>query len=1037
MARFFINRPVFAWVISIIIMLAGGISILRLPVAQYPSIAPPTINVRVSYPGASAQTLEDTVIQVIEQKMNGLDGLLYMSSSSDATGQASISLTFDPSVNSDTAQMQVQNKLQLATPALPEEVKRQGVTVTKSWDSFLQMFAFISEDGAMNASDLADFVGSILLDPLSRVSGVGEVTLFGAQYAMRVWLDPTRLLSYKLTPKDVVEAIAAQNAQVSVGQLGGKPIVEGQQINVTINAQARLNSPDQFRNILLRTNPDGSAVRLSDVARVELGQERYTTSARYNGRPAAGVGIQLAPDANALETAARVSDFLEEMRPYFPHGVNFVSPYDTIPFVKVSILEVVKTLLEAVVLVFGVMYLFLQNFRATLIPTIAVPVVLLGTFGVMAALGYSINTLTMFGLVLAIGLLVDDAIVVVENVERVMHEDRLPPREATEASMDQISGALVGVALVLSAVFVPMAFFGGATGAIYRQFSVTIVSAMALSVAVALILTPALCAAFLRPAHKERNQNGFFGWFNRMFERATGGYHGILVGALSRRGRFMALYLAIAASAGWMYWRLPTSFLPDEDQGVMSVQIQLPAGATETEMLKVVEQVERYFLEEEQDSVQGLMVTLGRAGGGRGQNTAQANIRLRDWDERRRPEQHVSAVLTRATRAFEKIRNARVYASAPPAIRTLGNSTGFDFELQDRAGLGHVRLLEARDQLLDMAARNPLLTRVRAHGQDDTPQLQIDIDQEKAGAYGLSLADVNDTLSTAWGGTYVNDFVHKRRVKKVYVQGDAPFRMVPEDFNLWHFRNDRGEMVPFASFARAHWMFGPMQLERYNGVSAVRILGQAAPGASSGTAMLEMERLARQLPEGIGYQWTGMSFQERLSGAQAPALYALSVLVVFLCLAALYESWSIPLAVILMAPLGVFGALAATSLRGLSNDVYFQVGLLATIGLAAKNAILIVEFARELHEQGHSLVSAAAEAARLRLRPIVMTSLAFLIGVLPLATSQGAGSGSQHSIGTGVFGGTFAATLLGIFFVPVFYVVVSRLFQLGRTRQKD
>ncbi len=1036
MARFFINRPIFAWVISILIMLAGGISVLRLPVAQYPSIAPPTINVRVSYPGASAQTLEDTVIQVIEQKMNGLDGLLYMSSSSDATGQASISLTFDPSVNSDTAQMQVQNKLQLATPALPEEVKRQGVTVTKSWDSFLQMFAFISEDGAMNASDLADFVGSVLLDPLSRVSGVGEATLFGAQYAMRVWLNPTKLVSYKLTPKDVVEAIAAQNAQVSVGQLGGKPIVEGQQINVTINAQARLNNPAQFRNILLRTNPDGSAVRLSDVARVELGQERYTTSARYNGRPAAGVGIQLAPDANALETAARIRDFLEEMRPYFPHGVDFVSPYDTIPFVKISILEVVKTLFEAVALVFVVMYLFLQNFRATLIPTIAVPVVLLGTFGVMAALGYSINTLTMFGLVLAIGLLVDDAIVVVENVERVMHEDHLPPREATGVTMDQISGALVGVALVLSAVFVPMAFFGGATGAIYRQFSVTIVSAMTLSVVVALILTPALCATFLKPARKERNQHGFFGWFNRMFERATGGYHSILVGALGRRGRLMALYLVIAASAGWMYWRLPTSFLPDEDQGVMSVQIQLPAGATETEMLKVVERVERYFLEEEQDSVQGLMVTLGRAGGGRGQSTAQANIRLRDWNERRRPEQHVRAVIARATRAFEKIRNARVYASAPPAIRTLGASTGFDFELQDRAGLGHVRLLEARDQLLDMAARDPLLTRVRTHGQDDTPQLQIDIDQEKAGAYGLSLADVNDTLSTAWGGTYVNDFVHKSRVKKVYVQGDAPFRMTPEDFNHWHFRNNRGEMVPFASFARAHWMFGPMQLERYNGVSAVRILGQAAPGVSSGTAMLEMERLARQLPEGIGYQWTGMSFQERLSGAQAPALYALSVLVVFLCLAALYESWSIPLAVILMAPLGVFGALAATSLRGLSNDVYFQVGLLATIGLAAKNAILIVEFARELHEQGHSLVSAAAEAARLRLRPIIMTSLAFLIGVLPLAVSQGAGSGSQHSIGTGVFGGTFAATFLGIFFVPVFYVVVSRLFQLGRATRK-
>lgn len=1034
MARFFIDRPVFAWVISILIMLAGGIAIFHLPVAQYPTIAPPVINIRVVYPGASAQTLEDTVTQVIEQKMNGLDGLLYMSSTSDASGQASISLTFDPSVNSDTAQMQVQNKLQLATPSLPEEVKRQGVTVTKSWDSFLQMFAFISEDGSMGAVDLGDFVASVIQDPLSRISGVGEVSVFGAQYAMRIWLDPARLLSYNMIPQDVVDAIEAQNAQISLGQLGAKPIVEGQQINVTVNAQSRLNTVEQFEDILLRINTDGSVVSLADVARVELGQENYRVMARYNGLPAAGVGIQLAPDANALETADRIRAFLEEMKPYFPHAVKVVSPYDTVPFVRLSILEVVKTLVEAVALVFVVMYLFLQSFRATLIPTIAVPVVLLGTFGVMAVLGYSINTLTMFGLVLAIGLLVDDAIVVVENVERVMHEEKLSPREATYVSMGQISGALVGVAMVLAAVFVPMAFFGGATGAIYRQFSVTIVSAMVLSVIVALVLTPALCATFLRPAGNTRSQHGFFGWFNRHFDRATWGYRNTVAAALDRRGRLMLLYAGIALCAGWLYWRLPSSFLPDEDQGVMSVRIQLPPGATETETLKVVQRVEDYFLEKEQDSVEGLMITLGRTagGGGRGQNTAQGNIRLRDWDERTRPDQHVTAVITRATRDFETIRNARIYVSAPPAIRTLGSSSGFDFELQDRAGLGHVRLLEARDQLLDMAARSPLLTRVRANGQDDTPQLQIDIDQQKAGAYGLSLSEVNETLSTAWGGTYVNDFVDRSRVKKVYVQGDAPFRMLPEDFGFWYFRNRSGQMVPFSSFGSARWVFGPMQLERFNGVSAIRILGQAAPGISSGTAMEEMERLARQLPQGIGYQWTGMSFQERLSGSQAPMLYALSILVVFLCLAALYESWSIPFAVILVVPLGVFGALAATSLRGLSNDVYFQVGLLATIGLAAKNAILIVEFARELYTRGKSLADAAVEAARLRLRPILMTSLAFLIGVLPLALSRGAGSGSQNSIGTGILGGTFAATFLGIFFVPVFYVVVSRLFQIGR-----
>lgn len=1027
MARFFIDRPVFAWVIAILIMMAGGISIFRLPVAQYPRIAPPVVTITAKYPGASAETLEDTVTQIIEQKLNGIDGLLYINSTSDAAGQVSIRLTFDPDTNPDVAQMQVQNKLQLATSSLPEEVTRQGITVTKVADSFLQMYAFVSSDDAMSAADLCDFVGSTILDPLSRVEGVGEVSLFGAPYAMRIWLDPSKLLSYKLTPSDVIAAVKVQNTQVSLGQIGAKPIMDGQQINVTIKAQKRLTTVPEFERILLRVNADGSSVRLRDVARVELGQENYTSSARYNGKPAAGVGIKLSSDANALNTSQAVSAFLEEMRPYFPHGVDVVSPYDTVPFIKISIIEVVKTLLEAMVLVFGVIYLFLQNFRATLIPSLAVPVVLLGTFGVMAAFGFSINTLTMFGMVLAIGLLVDDAIVVVENVARVMEEDGLPPREATVRTMEQITGALIGVAAVLSAVFVPMAFFGGTTGAIYRQFSLTIVSAMLLSVVVAVVLTPVLCSTFLKPGHGA-TQHGFFGWFNRTFDRATTAYKGLVGKSIRAGGRLMAVYLAMIVCGGWLLWRMPTAFLPDEDQGILTVQIQLPPGATETETLKVVEQVERHFLENERDTVQGMMLTLGRSSGGKGQSTAQGNIRLRDWDERDAAERRAPAIIDRANRAFASIINARIFVSAPPAIRSLGNATGFDFELQDQAGLGHDALVAARDELLELARKSPLLRNVRAYGQDDTPQLEVTIDQEKAGAFGLSLDDVNADLSAAWGGKYVNDFVDRSRVKKVYVQADAPFRMVPEDFHRWHFRNRQGEMVPFTSVGEAKWTYGPMQLERYNGVSAVRIQGRAAAGESSGTAMLEMERLMRELPEGVGYQWTGMSFQERLSGSQAPFLYALSILVVFLCLAALYESWSIPVSVILVVPLGVLGAVAATGARGLSNDVYFQIGLLATIGLSAKNAILIVEFARELSQRGAGLADAAMEAARLRLRPILMTSLAFLIGVLPLAVSRGAGSGSQNAIGTGVMGGTVTATALGIFFVPVFFVVVFRLF---------
>ncbi len=1037
MARFFINRPVFAWVIAILIMLAGAISILRLPVSQYPSIAPPVVSLQVEYPGASAQTLEDTVTQIIEQKLNGIDGLLYMTSGSSSAGRMTMRLTFDSSVNPDTAQVQVQNKLQLATPSLPDEVKRQGVTVNKVSDTFLQMFAFVSEDGSMSAVDLADFVASTIQDPLSRINGVGAVSLYGAQYAMRIWLDPAKLYSYKLTPQDVVDAISAQNVQLSVGQIGASPIVDGQQLNVTVNARQKLNTPEQFENILLRVNQDGSSVFLRDVARVEIGQENYTTSARYNGQPAAGIGIQLASGANALQTAERVAAFLERMEPRFPAGIKVVSPYDTVPFVRISIEEVVKTLLEAIALVFVVMYLFLQNFRATLIPTIAVPIVLLGTFGVMAAFGFSINTLTMFGLVLAIGLLVDDAIVVVENVERVMREEHLPPKEATIRSMEQITGALIGIAVVLSAVFVPMAFFGGATGAIYRQFSITIVSSMVLSVLIAIVLTPALCATILRHENQELSQNGFFGWFNRTFEKAQSGYQGLVSRLVRRTGRIMLIYLILGVGLVWLFQKMPTSFLPEEDQGVMNVQIRLPAGATEAETIKIAEQVERYFLEEEKDTVQGLMMTIGHGGGSnRGQSTAQANIRLLDWSERTRPDQHVQAVIRRAQQAFSSIRGAEIFVSAPPAIRGMGSSSGLALQLQDYVGLGHEALLAARDQFLELADQSPLLWNVRANALEDTPQLQINLDDRKASAFGLDLEDINDDLSTAWGGNYVNDFVDRNRVKRVYVQADAPFRMAPEDFNRWFFRNKDGDMVPFSAFGTAEWTFGPMQLERYNGFSSIFIQGSAAPGVSSGTAMQEMERLAAQLPEGIGYEWTGMSFQERLTGSQAPYLYALSILVVFLSLAALYESWSVPFAVILVVPLGILGALGASGLRGMSNDVFFQVGLLAIIGLSAKNAILIVEFAKDLHEKGHGLLEATVEAARLRLRPILMTSLAFLLGVLPLAISTGAGSGGQNAIGTGVMGGTFSATALGIFFIPVFFVVVTRLFS-RRTKPSE
>lgn len=1034
MARFFIDRPVFAWVIAIVIMLAGAISITQLPISQYPSVAPPTVSIDARYPGASAQTLQDTVTQVIEQKMNGIDNLLYMSSTSDSSGSVSITLTFSNEANPDIAQVQVQNKLQLATPLLPEEVQRQGIAVTKRSSNFLKVYAFVSEDGSMEDADIADYIATNVQDSLSRLPGIGEVTLFGSQYGMRIWLNPHALQNYKLMPSDVMNAISAQNAQISAGQLGAAPTVKGQKMNLGITVQDRLQNAEQFEAIILRTNPDGSLIRLRDVARVEIGSEDYNTFSRFNGKPATGIAVKLSTGANALETATVANDFIKNAEAFFPPSMKTVEPFDTTPFVRISIYEVIKTLLEAIVLVFLVMYLFLQNFRATIIPTIAVPVVLLGTFGVLAAFGYSINTLTMFAVVLAIGLLVDDAIVVVENVERVMREDNLPPREATRKSMDQITSALVGIALVLSAVFVPMAFFGGSVGVIYRQFAITIVSAMILSVIVAIVLTPALCASLLQPSNTAHAhvQHGFFGWFNRNFDRASQRYHSLLERLLHRTGRYMGIYALCIGGLALLFYLLPTGFLPDEDQGSLFAQVQLPTGATQEDTVAVIEQVEKYFLEEEKDAVDNMISVVGFSFAGNGQNTGMAFVRLKDWDLRTDKHLKVQAVAARAMAAFSRIHNAQVFAFAPPAIMEMGNATGFDFQLQDKAGLGHAALLNARNQLLGMAAQNPLLVAVRPNGQEDQPQLRVDIDREKAGALSLPLGDINAALSAVWGSAYADDFLDKGRVKKVYVQGDAPYRMNPEDMEKWYFRNSKGDMVPFSSFAKAHWEYAPTRLERYNGVPAMQILGQPAPGISSGEAMEAMEAMAAQLPAGIGYEWTGLSYQERMSGSQAPALYALSILVVFLCLAALYESWSVPLAVIMVVPLGVLGALGAASLRGQYNDVYFQVGLLAIIGLSAKNAILIVEFAKALHDGGKGLIPAALEAARLRLRPILMTSLAFMLGILPLAISSGAGAGGQNAIGTGVMGGTFTATILGIFYIPLFFVVVSRLFAFAQ-----
>ena len=1032
MAKFFIDRPIFAWVIAIIIMLAGGLSILKLPIAQYPTVAPPAIEISANYPGADAQTVQDTVTQVIEQNMNGIDNLMYMASSSDSSGSVTLTLTFASGTDADIAQVQVQNKLQLAMPLLPQEVQQQGIKVQKSSSSFLMVAGFVNNNGTMTQEDIADYVASNIQDPISRTSGVGDVQLFGSQYAMRIWMDPNKLTNFALTPVDVINAITVQNNQVAAGQLGGTPPVKGQQLNSSIIAQTRLTSTEEFGKILLKVNPDGSQVRLRDVATIELGGENYSVVARFNGQPAAGLGIKLATGANALDTSKAVKATLDKLKPFFPNGMQVVYPYDTTPFVQISINEVVKTLFEAIVLVFLVMYLFLQNFRATLIPTIAVPVVLLGTFAVIAAFGYSINTLTMFGMVLAIGLLVDDAIVVVENVERVMVEEGLPPKEATKKSMEQIQGALVGIALVLSAVFIPMAFFGGSTGVIYRQFSITIVSAMVLSVIVALILTPALCATLLKPVPKGHHDDkkGFFGWFNRMFESSTNHYTDSVGNILRSTGRYLLVYLVIVVGMALLFVRLPTSFLPEEDQGVFLTMVQLPAGATQERTQKVLDEVTNYYLEKEKANVNSVFAVNGFGFSGQGQNTGIAFVSLKDWSERSGEENKVPAIAGRAMGTFSAIKDAMVFPFNLPAIVELGTATGFDFQLIDQANLGHNKLTEARNQLLGMIAQHSdLLVGVRPNGLEDTPQFKLEIDQEKAEALGVSISDINTTLGAAWGGSYVNDFIDRGRVKKVYVQSQAQYRMLPSDLNNWYVRGSNGQMVPFSSFSTSHWEHGSPRLERYNGLPSMELLGQPAPGKSSGEAMAMMESLAAKLPTGIGYDWTGMSYQERLSGNQAPALYAISLIVVFLCLAALYESWSIPFSVMLVVPLGVIGALLAATFRGLSNDVYFQVGLLTTIGLSAKNAILIVEFAKDLMDkEGKGLVEATLEAVRMRLRPILMTSLAFILGVLPLVISTGAGSGAQNAVGTGVMGGMVTATILAIFFVPVFFVVVRRRF---------
>jgi len=1035
MARFFIDRPVFAWVISLLIMLLGGLAITQLPVAQYPNIAPPSISVTASYAGASAETLQDSVTSVIEQQLNGIDNLQYMSSSSSAAGQSEIDLYFRPGTDPDIAQVQVQNKVQLATPSLPAVVQQSGIVVVKTARNFLLIFTLSSPAGSLDEVGLGNYIAANVLDPIRRLPGVGEGFMFGTQQAMRIWLDPDKLTSFNLTAADVAGALQAQNIQVPVGQLGSRPAVEGQQFNVTVQGRGTLRTAEEFGAILLRVNSDGSRVRLRDVARVELGGQDYSMQARANGYPCAAVAVKLSATANALATAQVVRAKVAELSRFFPAGVRVDFPYDSSLFVKISIEEVIKTLGVAILLVFLVVYLFLQNLRATLIPTIVVPIALLGTFLAMRIFGFSINVLTLFGMVLAIGLLVDDAIVVVENVERIMSQEGLPPREATRKAMRQITGALIGISLVLTAVFIPMALFSGSVGAIYRQFSLSLVSSMLLSVFLALSLTPALCGTLLepvRPGH-HREKRGFFGWFNRGFAASADGCQGLAAVVLRHSVFCFAVYGAILAAVALLYARLPSSFLPEEDQGYVMTMAQLPVGATQQRTVAVLKQVEDFYLK--QPEIADLVTVAGFSFNGRGQNAAIGFMRLKDWGLRHGFEHSAQGLAARAFMAFMPIKDALVFPLIPPPIPELGTAAGFDFQLEDQGGAGHARLMEARDQLLALAARDPNLAGVRVQALEDEAQLKIDLDQDKACALGVSLGDINTTLQTCFGSLYVNNFVNGSRVQQVIVQLDAPYRMLPEDIGRVYVRNNGGAMVPLSAFTTLRWIYGSPALNRYNGLPAVEIVGAAAPGKSTGQAMQAMESIAKELPRGIGYEWTGQSYEERLSGSQAPALYGLSVLIVFLSLAALYESWSIPLSVILVVPLGVLGALLAVTLRGLPNDVYFKVGLLTVVGLSTKNAILIIEFAKEAQAAGKALTEATLEALHLRLRPILMTSLAFAFGVLPLALSHGAGSASQHAIGTGVAGGMITATVLAVFMVPVFFVAVRRLFKAKPARE--
>jgi multidrug efflux pump len=1041
MPRFFINRPVFAWVIAIMIMLAGLLAVKNLPVSQYPPIAPPQITINAMYPGASAQTVQDTVTQVIEQKLNGIDNLIYMSSTSDSSGAVAINLNFKAGTDPNIAQVQVQNKLQLAMPLLPQIVQRQGISVVKSTRNFLLVIGLVSEDGSMDRNALTDYMVSNVQDIISRLEGVGEVQTFGFQNAMRIWLNPAKLNNYHLTVNDIIAALQAQNAQVSAGQFGGVPAAAGQQLNATITARTLLQTPEQFGAIVLRANSDGSTVKLKDVAECKIGTENYDIQSFCNGKPVGAMAIKLAAGANALETVDRVKAKMKDLSRYFPPSMKVVYPYDTTPFVRISIEEVVKTLFEAVFLVFIIMFVFLQNIRATLIPTIAVPIVLLGTFGVLFASGFSINTLTMFALVIVIGLLVDDAIVVVENVERIMSEEGLSPHDATIKSMGQITSALWGIATVLTAAFLPMAFFGGSTGVIYRQFSITIISAMIISVLLAMTLTPALCATLLKPIQKGHHfgESGWFKWFfrrfNKWFDYSKTKYEAIVGASFGKPLRYLIIYSAIVACMIFLFLRLPTAFLPDEDQGIIYCLIQLPAGATQERTLKVMKQVERYFLEKEKRAVDSLITVAGFSFAGRGQNMGLAFVKLQDWKLRQSEDLRAPAVVKRAMAAFSRIRDGVVFAFVPPAAIELGQANGFDFQLMDRAGLGHEKLMEARNQLLGMAMKNHKLMAVRPNGMDDNPQFKLDIDNVRAGALGVSLDDINNVLTTAWGGAYINDFIENGRVKKVYLQADTPYRMLPEDIGKWYVRNNQGAMVPFSAFSTACWQYGSPRLERYNGIPSVEIMGQAAPGISTGEAMAEMEKMAAKLPPGFGYDWTGLSYEEKQAGKQAPALYAISLLVVFLSVAALYESWTIPFVNMLMLPLGLVGAVTATTLRMLPNDVYLQIGLLTTMGLSTKNAILIIQFIKDQLHQGLGLVDATLAAVKIRLRPVIMTSLAFFFGTLPLALTNGAGAGAQNAIGTAVTGGMLSATFIDLLFIPFFFVLISRLF--GKTRHKS